>query len=154
MLTLLYISLIINIISIVISFFMLLSTSFVYALIIAAAGILSLVPIFVLINHIEDIENLKTDVSRLQSRVKRLSDLLNEELSENEITPISGTSVPSALISGNGTPAAAVWECVKCGTVNKAGTSKCVGCNADYSPLINPTDTQKRKKKKISRWIK
>ena len=77
MLKLLYINLIIDILTLVISFFMLLSTSVVYAVILVAVGLLGLVPIIVLINHVESIENLKIDFARLQSEVKRLKDSLS-----------------------------------------------------------------------------
>lgn len=144
MITLLYIILIIDILTLIISFFMLLSTSVLYAVIFAAVGLLGLVPILVLINHIESIENLKNDFLRLQSEVKRLSDALSGGYPTNET---------SASVSIKNEPSTAVWECVKCGTVNKAGTSLCSNCNAEYSPFVNPTDNP-FKKKKVSRWIK
>ena len=77
MLKLLYIILTVDILALIFSFFMLLSTSVAYDVVFAAVGLLGLVPILVLINHVESIEQLKNDVARLQSEVKRLSDTLN-----------------------------------------------------------------------------
>lgn len=144
MLTLLYIILIIDILTLVFSFFMLLSTSVVYAVIFAAVGLLGLVPILVLINHVESIENLKNDFARLQSEIKRLTDALADSSPTNE------NKIPILL---KNEPSKAVWECVKCGTVNKADTNLCANCNAEYSPFINPTDSP-YKKRKLSRWVK
>ena len=56
MLKLLYIILTVDIIALVFSFFMLLSTSVAYAVVFAAVGLLELVPILVLIKHVESIE--------------------------------------------------------------------------------------------------
>lgn len=144
MLTLLYIILIIDILTLVFSFFMLLSTSVVYAVIFIAVGLLGLVPILVLINHIESIENLKNDFARLQIEVKRLTDALSDNSPTNE------NRIPVLL---KNEPSKTVWECVKCGTVNKAGTNLCTNCSAEYSPFVNPTDSH-GKKKKLSRWVK
>lgn len=144
MLKLLYIILIIDILTLVFSFFMLLSTSVVYAVIFITVGLLGLVPILVLINHIDSIENLKNDFSRLQSEVKRLTDALADNSPTNE------NRIPVLL---KNEPSKAVWECVKCGTVNKAGTNLCANCGAEYSPFVNPTDSHD-KKKKLSRWVK
>ncbi len=144
MLKLLYIILTVDILALVFSFFMLLSTSVAYAVVFAAVGLLGLVPILVLINHVESIEQLKNDVARLQSEVKRLSDTLNGS------SPLKENGAP-VLIKNE--PSRAVWECVKCGTVNKAGTNLCANCNAEYSPFVNPTDNTD-KKKKLSRWVK
>ena len=145
MLKLLYINLIIDILTLVILFFMLLSTSVVYAVILVAVGLLGLVPIIVLINHVESIENLKIDFARLQSEVKRLKDSLSDNLEKTNENSIS-------VLSNNET-SKYVWECVKCGTVNKEATNHCSNCGAEYSSYVNPTDNP-YKKRKLSRWVK
>lgn len=144
MLTLLYIILAIDILLIIFSFIMLFSTSALYAILFAVIALLGLVPIFVLINHIESIEELKTNFEKLQSEVKRLTD------ARNGGSPPKESSAPVIV---KGESARAIWECVKCGTVNKAGTDHCVSCGAEYSPWINPTDSADQKKK-LSRWVK
>ncbi len=146
MLTLLYISLIVNIIAVAVAFFMLISTSFMYAIGVLLVGAFSIVSLLIAINYIEGIEALKVDFSRLQSKVKHISDLLSKETTAEE------NENPSP-ISQSSEPAKATWECVKCGTVNKSGTSRCALCKADYSPSVNPTDNPYAKKK-ISRFVK
>ena len=140
---LLYIHLTINIITLAIAFIMSLVASPIYAILILFLGILSLVPIFAIISCLDDIEKLKDENTMLSYRLKRI---------ENETQPQETVhnSYPELT---HGETARAVWECVKCGTVNKAGTTQCSHCKAPYSPFINPTDDPLKKKKR-SRWIK
>lgn len=140
---LLYIHLAINIITLAIAFIMTLVASPIYAILILLLGILSLVPIFAIISCLDDIEKLKGENTMLSYRLKKI---------ENETIP-QETVHNSYPELAHGDTAKAVWECVKCSTVNKAGTSHCSNCKAPYSPLVNPTDDPTKKKKR-SRWIK
>lgn len=140
---LLYILLAINILALIYGFFAILGASVVYAVILLALGILELIPIIAIISCLDDIEKLEGENTMLSYRLKKL---------ENEVLP-QETVHNSYPELAHGDTAKAVWECVKCGTVNKAGTSHCSNCKAPYSPFINPTDDPTKKKKR-SRWIK
>ncbi|MBE6808339.1 MAG: hypothetical protein E7524_02595 [Ruminococcaceae bacterium] len=139
---LLYILLTINIITLIIAFFMLLGNSFIYAIIFSVLGLLELVPIFALISSIDRIESLEDEVSYLYYKLKKFEEE-NTEIPDSTSSPI--TTNPDSAIG--------TWKCVKCGTVNKANTNHCSNCKASYSPLINPTSNP-YEKKKISRWVK
>ncbi len=139
----LYILLVINIITLTVAFIMSLATAPLYSVLVLALGILELIPIIAIISCLDDIEKLKEDNAYLSYRLKKL---------ENEVLPEEPTHNSFPELS-YGVPASAIWECVKCGTVNKAGTTQCSHCKAAYSPFINPTDDPTKKKKR-SRWIK
>lgn len=145
----LYILLAVDIIAIILFFFLTIANSPVYSIILTSISILGLSPIFALIYCLDYIENLKYTQSKLLSKVKKLEDAL-EETEDTEIFSEANT-YPAK--SNNTDSAKAVWECVKCGTVNKPDTDCCSNCKAPYSPWINPTDDP-YKKKKISRWVK
>ncbi len=138
----LYILLVIDIISLVIGFFAILVNSIIYAVIFAVLGAVGLVPLLALIHCLDSIENLESEVSYLHYKIKKLEDNGEEAIKEN--TPPSADNKDTAI---------ATWKCVKCDTVNKAGTNHCSNCKAPYSPFINPTDNPYAKKK-VSRWIK
>ena len=140
---LLYTLLGINILALAVAFIMMLTASPIYAVIILLLGILEIVPIIAIISCLDDIEKLKGENTMLSYRLKKLE---NETLPEETVH----NSYPELI---HGDTAKAVWECVKCGTVNKKGTSECSNCKAEYSPWTNPTDSE-FSKKKISRWIK
>ncbi len=139
---LLYILLIINIISLILAFFMLLSYSLFYAIIFGLLGILQLIPLIAIITNMDNIEKLQDDVSYLYYKLKRMDDANNEN---------KDSSAPP--VTKNPDTAIAPWKCVKCDTVNKANTNHCSNCKAPYSPIVNPTDNPYAKKK-ISRWVK
>lgn len=138
----LYILLVIDIISLIIGFFAILSNSIIYAVIFAVLGMIGLVPILALIHSLESIENLESEVAYLHYKIKKLEDNGEEVIKEN---------IPPSV--NNKDTAVAPWECVKCGTVNKANTNHCANCKAPYSPFVNPTDNPYAKKK-VSRWVK
>ncbi|MBQ3058066.1 MAG: zinc finger Ran-binding domain-containing family 2 protein [Clostridia bacterium] len=140
---LLIILLVINVITLAIAFIMSLVTAPLYAVLFLLLGILELVPIIAIISCLDDIDKLKQENAMLSYRLKKLE---NEVLPEDPVH----NSFPELAY---GEPARAIWECVKCGTVNKAGTTQCSHCKAPYSPFINPTDDPTKKKKR-SRWIK
>ena len=139
---LLYILLIINIISLILAFFMLLANSLIYAIVFGLLGILQLIPLIAIISNMDNIEKLQDDVSYLYYKLKQIDDA--------NIKNQDGTATP---VANNPDTAIAPWKCVKCDTVNKANTNHCSNCKAPYSPFINPTDNPYAKKK-ISRWIK
>ena len=139
---LLYILLAIDIITLVIAFFMILGTSMLYAIIFALLGVLQIVPIVAIISNMDKIENLEDEVTYLYSKLKRFEET-NTELPDSTSSPVTH----------NPDTARATWECVKCGTVNKANTDHCDNCKAPYSPYINPT-SDPYAKKKVSRWVK
>ena len=90
----------------------------------------------------DKIENLEDEVTYLYSKLKRFEET-NTELPDSTASPVTH----------NPDTARATWECVKCGTVNKANTDHCDNCKAPYSPYINPT-SDPYAKKKVSRWVK
>ncbi len=139
---LLIILLIINIIALSVSFLMMLGINLLYSIILLAFGILELIPIIAIISCLDNIENLQYENKYLYEKLKKLEDVSLDLEPQN--APVK---------TDNPNTAPAVWECVKCSTVNKAGTEKCSNCNAPYSPFLNPTDDPKRKKK-ISRFVK
>lgn len=96
----------------------------------ALIGILGSIPFFALIGAMEDIERLKEQVETLQGKLNRLLSLQ---------APSPDSAEPAAFVPPMET-ARQVWECVKCGTVNKAGTAACSHCGAQYSSWVNPTD--------------
>lgn len=133
----------INIFTLVLAFFMVLSTSLFYAIILGLLGLLELIPLVALISCLDDIEDLKYEHSKLIYKLKLLED---ENLPKTENDKVFNEYTYTET-------ARAPWECVKCGTVNKAGTQNCSNCKAAYSAFVNPTDNP-YVKKKISRWIK
>ena len=139
---LLYILLVINIISLILGFFMLLGNSFFYAIFFGLLGILQMIPIIAIISCLDNIENLQDDVAYLYYKLKHLEDSKKDN---NDSATQPAANNPDTAI--------APWKCVKCDTVNKAKTNHCSNCKAPYSPLINPTDNPYAKKK-ISRWVK
>ena len=142
---LLIVLLVINIIALCFGFFMILANSLLYAIIFLGLGILELIPIIALISCLDNIEDLQYDNKYLHEKIRKLEDAINgNNLSEN--SEFTYTNNSEHIASG-------VWECIKCGTVNKANTSKCSNCNAPYSPSLNPTD-KPYTKRKISRFVK
>lgn len=141
---LLYILLGVKILAVAICFFMLISSSILYAVIFASLEILELIPIIAIIFCLDNIESLQDAYNSLFYKVKHMDDDINGTIRKETVEAPSVTHQETAR---------AVWECVKCGTVNKAETTHCANCKAEYSPIINPTDNPSVKKK-ISRWIK
>lgn len=141
----LYILLIIDIIGMIIGCIAALLSSFIIGIIYIPLCIISILPLIAIITNIENIENLQYEVNRLKYRIKELEDG-NKEITDNNDSVIFKNHEYKETARGT-------WECVKCGTVNKAGTDTCQNCKASYSPFINPT-TDPYEKKKVSRWIK
>lgn len=140
---LLVILMVLQVLSAAFEFFILLAHYVLLAVVSAALSLLGIVLILSVIINADDIEDLRTETHWLRERMKRLEESLQG--------PHEADAAIPAL--KNGEVSRGVWECVKCGTVNKAGTSQCINCKSEYSSWINPTDTA-LKKKKISRWVK
>ena len=138
---LLYVLLIINIISITIGFIILLPISVLLALLYLTIAALSLVPTIAVIRLLDDIELMQDNITHLYNKLHKLENLNQNETSENP--------EPAAR---HGEEAKPPWKCVKCGTVNKAGTTNCSNCDNEFSPTLNQTFHSNPKA--LSRWIK
>jgi len=147
---LLYILLAIDIIAIALFFFFTIATSPLYSIIITLISLLGLAPIFALIYCLDYIEDMKYTQNKLLYKVKELEESLHNNNNTNNTTH---ENTINSSANTNKDKAKAVWECIKCGTVNKPDTDCCSNCKAPYSPWVNPTDNPYAKKK-ISRWVK
>lgn len=137
---LLYILLFLQIISGVYIFFMLIGSDAFTAVLAGFICILQIALTISVIRNTEDIEQLNEETTWLRTKLKELEDVVNPYNSAESAVP--------AVYRGT-------WECVKCGTVNKAGTDACQSCGAAYSAEINPTSNPFAKKKpRISRFVK
>lgn len=134
-----------NFLGLAITFFALLTTNWFYAIIVLVLGSLGLVPLYALISCLYRIDKLEDDNYVLQYKIKCLEDDINGERKVDNATHPELERLVDAE---------ATWDCVKCGTVNKAGTTRCSNCKAEYSPIVNPTHYPTKKKPKVSRWVK
>ena len=142
---LLYILLFLQIISGVYLFFLFLGNNAFAAVVAVFISILQIALTISVIRNTEDIEQLNEETAWLRQKLKRLEEAVNPYNSPE-------SAVPAAY---HGEAARGTWECVKCGTVNKAGTDVCQSCGAAYSAEINPTSNPFAKKKpRISRFVK
>lgn len=142
---LLYILLFLQIISGVYLFFLFLGNNAFAAVVAVFISILQIVLTLSVIRNTEDIEQLNEETAWLRTKLKGLENIVNPYNSPE-------SAVPAAY---HGEAARGTWECVKCGTVNKAGTDACQSCGAAYSAAINPTSNPLAKKKpRISRFVK
>lgn len=139
---LLYILLVVQLFATVYEFFTLMGAAFGLAIVSAAVNILSVTLTIAVIRNMGEIEELWYSLNRMRHDIKVIDD--NIEKPQNEkITP----SIDRREA------ARGAWECVKCATVNKAGTDSCSNCGAQYSVWDNPT-VSPNAKKKLSRWVK
>lgn len=142
---LLYILLFLQIISGVFIFFMLIGSDAFTAVLAGFICILQIALTISVIRNTEDIEQLNEETAWLRTKLRKLE---NKDNLYTEPEP----AVPAAY---HGEAARGTWECVKCGTVNKAGTDTCQSCGAAYSAEINPTSNPYAKKKpRVSRFVK
>lgn len=142
---LLYILLFLQIICGLYVFFMLIGNTPFYAVISALIALLEITLTVAVIQNTDGIEQLSDETVWLKAKLKELEDKVN---------PYDLTEV-TAPAASHGDAAYGTWECVKCGTVNKAGTDTCQNCGAVYSAEINPTSNPCAKKKpKMSRFVK
>ena len=142
---LLYILLFLQIISGVYLFFLFLGNNAFAAVVAGFISILQIVLTLSVIRNTDETERLSEETFWLRTKLKELEDVVNPYNSPE-------TAVPAAY---HGEAARGTWECVKCGTVNKAGTDVCQSCGAAYSAEINPTSNPFAKKKpRVSRFVK
>ncbi len=139
----LYVLLVLQILTLIAGFFMLLQQSIFLALVFVAIDALIVILTFAVINNMSNIEDLWVENSRLRAELKKIKDVMQEGSEKEKLPPVTE----------NKEAAHGTWKCVKCDTVNKAGTSYCSNCKAEYSAFLNPTDYS-YKKKRFSRWIK
>ena len=129
----------------VVSFFLLIGSDAFTAVLAGFICILQIALTVSVIRNTEDIEQLSEETAWLRTKLKRLEEAVNPYNSPE-------SAVPAAY---HGEAARGTWECVKCGTVNKAGTDVCQNCGAAYSVEINPTSNPYAKKKpRVSRFVK
>ena len=142
---LLYILLFLQIISGVYLFFLFLGNNAFAAVVAVFISILQIALTISVIRNTENIEQLNEETTWLRTKLKGLENIVNPYNSPE-------SAVPAAY---HGEAARGTWECVKCGTVNKAGTDVCQSCGAAYSAEINPTSNPFAKKKpRVSRFVK
>ena len=142
---LLYILLFLQIISGVYLFFLFLGNNAFAAGVAVFISILQMILTLSVIRNTDETERLSEETIWLRTKLKELEDVVNPYNSPE-------SAVPAAY---HGEAARGTWECVKCGTVNKAGTDVCQSCGAAYSAEINPTSNPFAKKKpRISRFVK
>ena len=134
-----------QIISGVYLFFLFLGNNAFAAVVAGFISILQIVLTLSVIRNTDETERLSEETFWLRTKLKELEDVVNPYNSPE-------SAVPAAY---HGEAARGTWECVKCGTVNKAGTDACQNCGAAYSAEINPTSNPFAKKKpRISRFVK
>ncbi len=139
---LLYLHLVLQIVAAIVNFVALLSSSVFYAVVLTPISLLGVVIPIAILRNMESYENLDSEVFYLRSRVDALEKAINGNSKDTESeTP---TQRDGDVSFGN-------WKCIKCGTVNKKGTTRCEGCKAAYSLELNPTQDP-NKKKKLNRW--
>ena len=134
---LLYILLCLQIISGVYLFFLFLGNNAFAAVVAGFISILQIVLTLSVIRNTDETERLSEETFWLRTKLKELEGVWS--------IPIIRRSLPY-LRHTMAKPPAALWECVKCGTVNKAGTDACQNCDAAYSAEINPTSNPFAKK--------
>ena len=122
-------------------FIALLPQSLLTALLYLLITILQVALTVVVILHCNELEGVWYEIERLRYAVREL-----QKSAEIDEGIVYSAENPADLAKNT-------WECIKCGTVNKGGTTHCSNCGAAYLTDVYPTDgvTVKRK---MSRWIK
>ena len=139
---LLYLIFALEIAGVIFGFIAGLSVSFVYACLYAAFGLVGVVPTYALIKCLDYIDELKSDVYRLEMNVREIKKELPQDNEE---------AVYSYGEKRNET-APYPWICTKCDSINKEGITTCATCGADFNSAIHPP-LKKAKKKKPCRWL-
>lgn len=139
---LLYVVIVLQIAAAIVNFMAYLSNSIVHAIVLTAVSLISVVIPIAILRNMESCENLDSQVFYLRSRINALEKAINGKGKDaDEETP---TQRDGDVSFGS-------WKCIKCGTVNKEGSTRCEGCKAAYSLELNPTQDP-NKKKKLNRW--
>lgn len=117
---------IINVVSALFLFLLLLGEDLLLAFIFGAVLLFSMLPITALLRCMDQIDDLHDNVTRLRERVFQLERALDRSDAEPKETPdVSMQAFCSAL---------GRWYCPKCKSVNRAKTAQCENCGAHYSP--------------------
>ena len=96
---------------------------------------------YAVIVNFNELEKVWLEIERLRRSIRELQK--NVDTDDEIVYPAENT----AELAKN------TWECIKCGTVNKADITHCDHCGAAYLSTVYPTDDPSVKRKK-SRWIK
>ena len=139
---LLHILVALQIFSAIVNFIGNLSNSVALAVILAAISLVSVVIPIAILRNTESTEDLDAQVFYLRSRINALEKAINSKSTDSD---------EGATTEREGDVSYGDWKCLKCGTVNKKGTTRCEGCKAAYSLELNPTQDPS-KKKKFNRW--
>lgn len=140
---LLYLHIVVQIFVGVLGFISALSASLLYALLSLFVSAVSLVVPIILLKHIETSEQMQTELYRLRYNLEELRrELSGIKTDKNSSSDTSTQSAETAI---------GTWKCIKCGTVNKEGTTHCENCRSAYSSEDNPT-SDPSKPKKLNRW--
>ena len=113
---------VVNIISGIVSGFMLLSYSLVLSLISFAAAGIGIVPFIMILRNSEDIESLRAEVSYLRGELHKMQ--INDKTDDERSYSLEYSEDK--------------WQCIKCKAVNPKGTNKCSNCGDFYSSKVNP----------------
>ena len=117
-----------------------LNSSFILALVSFAVSSIGIVIPIAVIKNLDNIEEMQTELFRLRHHITQIENSLEGKAEQEEKHLLFEEEI-----------AGGTWQCVKCGSVNKDGTSHCSNCKAAYSSYINPT-ADPSKKKKLNRW--
>ncbi len=110
----------------VVGFFYGISTEPVNALLCLGLFGLFAVPCFALVGTMDRVDRQEEQLRELQEKLHRL-----EETRPAPATPAAADE-PQRAVPAYKPEARHPWDCVRCGTVNKAGTTACAHCGAAY----------------------
>lgn len=142
---LLYITLILQGIGVIFGFLSLIASSFLWAVLELGLGLLGMIPIFAIIKNMDDIEDLEFKLYALKKDILILQ--------EQNVANTDSEYTYEAPAVSHGEKARGSWECIKCNTVNKENTERCINCGAAYNSIYNPTSNP-FEKKQVSRFVK
>jgi len=138
---LLYAYLSLQVFAAVINLLSTLQISAILAVIIFIISLIGVILPIAIIKNLDNIEEIQSEIFRLRQNLRQMERALNGEDIEDQ----------TVVASTNAEVAGGVWKCIKCGSINKEGTSYCANCKAAYCFENNPTDDP-NKKKKLNRW--
>ena len=115
-----------DIIIAVFSFFALLANSIILACLSLVGSAISLVPLFMLIQCLDRIDNLEIDLDTLRQKFRAHEKAENGIDPEQESRIFHDAQLPKMESQKR-------WICKKCQSVNKPGTATCDSCGARYT---------------------
>jgi len=113
---------IVNIISGIVSGFMLMSQSLILSVISFVAAGIGTVPLIMILRNTEDVESLRAEVAYLRSELHKMQHT-------DETDNGCGYSLERSVDK---------WQCIKCKAVNPEGTNTGSNCGEFYSSKVNP----------------